>query len=1833
MHNSSKADLGRHRRRRPSRSSAARKRPGNLNTAIGFEALERRVVLSAEHAVQQPTFAPHSSHESAFYDAQPAIAVPVVDHNEAGLARNATRVTIYGSHFDPRKGHNAVVFTGGARGIVVEATSTSLVVKLTRRPKNLGVLSAVITTNGRSSGSAVPVATVVERPRVTKSNAHLADNAQTLVIRGTGFDPTNRTNSVRLSGSAIGTIVKASPSELTVALTNLPNGRGPLKAVVRSFGGKSGPPIMVAKVVARPVITVRSTILPDAATTLKIKGRGFDRIAANNTVCFDNGAEGTVVEASATKLLVVLTARPTGTGPLNAVVTTHGGTSGTARQVATVPPRPAAAPAFNYVVGALFPRRSDGSPNVITASGITYDPGTSTFVATGNQPRGTLDTSLRISTDPITIPGVDRFLNDYYLPQITAKDPSDPRSIDSIFTEYHTELVSLYTRMPRNRAVAAAKAIGYVGLGATKDASTKPYWTAVGTTDDAVYTEISSVANYRPEELWKSYKGQTTVASDFDKEALLENLAAMDTPGSVADPRMWYPVFLSTYEQLTAGDQGYGSSYPGPLLMVQPGDTMNLHMRNRLSIPGLTEQQNQQASLVLSSSYGNNTSHVAGQNSTNMHFHGSHTNPGGFGDNVLARYTSGQDWTTVIELPENHGKGSYWYHPHYHPSVNEQVYGGLTGAMQIGDPLSQIPGLENTPRNLAQLKNLEIGYDPFTGQLVPAALDNLAGLINRMNMVTVNGEFQPTVQPGAGGWQSLTVTNQSNNAYFNIALLHTAPDGTKSHLPLYIYGEDGHQLPQIRRIAGALGQDSIIAPTAYTQADFIQSIPAGKRYDFLVYLPEGKTEMESIQSFTQYDAATGTEKTFSINNMGAYSFTRKNDFPGPDLAYNIDNINGGYPNLSSEATGFGKPYSGPGPMAIFNVAAKTPALSASEQDAFIAATNARIPVQYVTPDTKATDYDNNAVPSVNLFAKAPDGTDVWKPIRDREFNFAIWTLVGPQGERDAATQKALAEYTATTGQTYRNYTELPVSSLQDGWLGYSNPFLINDHVYPNGNLTIAQLGTIEQWEIKDWSNGQPAQYIAHPFHIHINDYQVKAADTELAANRSLEDVTMLNASGYRYFDTTTGQILEQPPLKGVFYPIAEATDPTTVDTLNTFGATSTTIRMLYQDFLGTYVYHCHILVHEDAGMMQAVKVIENTDSSWLIPAELPSAPAAISPLQDRAEQTIGVRLAQNYRPYAIQLSGAAGTTARRAQVGDINHDYVQDILVSAAGSGAVTIVDGRTLLETGQTKVLSSIAPVVSDLAPWAFPEDFSGDGQRDVVTGAFLKHGAAGTVSLHDFQIQAWDSPGGTGNAFTQEFAFKPWESIAHHGVAASPSDEMTGHDHADSSISPVAGLTAQQTSMVVGDFNFDNFNDFALLYKVDDGVRVTILDGAAFTLLYQTGKLEGGYLPATNVLADAVISDAALRDATSLVLTAGFNRFAQGPLDNLLITAQTPAGSTAYTLQLNAGHFIATSEGSSSSHAGHGSTTAFPHDDMVVNLGNPLTPLHLVAIDRLATDQSAAMPVFTSARANGGLLVGDTLYLPQGNGVDGLKPTSDAMENTADQLPIDLRGIDAIDAGDLEGIRQSWLQTTFSASQSRARSNLVNLATIAYTGGLSTPSATSYWAAASLGKQQSIAEFVERFLADPTVAAQTAAHFGGTLAGTPVSVIVRTTFETLYGRQPQPSEILAWTTAVEGGLDKAYLPVAILLNTQQTDAIRVALLSAASQWSNAQWANDANVYGSFSQGLQSSSDRFRQLEQVVLSTPALANWKQAQRRLDAFMRTSTTLLSGTRISNTGFF
>ena len=344
--------------------------------------------------------------------------------------------------------------------------------------------------------------------------------------------------------------------------------------------------------------------------------------------------------------------------------------------------------------------------------------------------------------------------------------------------------------------------------------------------------------------------------------------------------------------------------------------------------------------------------------------HGGHVNPSGFGDNVVARYTSGQNWTTSIDIPKDHGEGSYWYHPHYHPAVNTQLYGGLSGFMQVGDPLSKVPFFKDVPRNLAVLKTMQVETDPVSGDYELAAVNgNFLGLHslapNRASMFTLNGEYMPTVDVAKGGWQSLTLSNQDNNYYMNISIRHKQANGEWLDLPLYIYGEDGHQYPQIRAAThGALGYAQMPGEnaTAYRQSQNLISLPAGKRIDLLFYLPSGEAEIVSSYRF----ASTSGEE-YSINNLR---------FPSNE-----------YADLSSANVLPEDPLSGPGPIARMKVGGEQSIPSFQELDQTITRANRGIKVQKITPDTRPSNYDPQAVPSVNLYKKDQNGVDEWQPIR------------------------------------------------------------------------------------------------------------------------------------------------------------------------------------------------------------------------------------------------------------------------------------------------------------------------------------------------------------------------------------------------------------------------------------------------------------------------------------------------------------------------------------------------------------------------------------------------------------------------------------------------------------------------------------------------------------------------------------------------------------------------------------------------------------------------------------------------------------------------------------
>jgi FtsP/CotA-like multicopper oxidase with cupredoxin domain len=101
-----------------------------------------------------------------------------------------------------------------------------------------------------------------------------------------------------------------------------------------------------------------------------------------------------------------------------------------------------------------------------------------------------------------------------------------------------------------------------------------------------------------------------------------------------------------------------------------------------------------------------------------------------------------------------------------------------------------------------------------------------------------------------------------------------------------------------------------------------------------------------------------------------------------------------------------------------------------------------------------------------------------------------------------------------------------------------NPRLVNERML---------LGTVEEWEMVNLT------YEPHPVHIHVNPFQVIAQNGAPVEEHFYRDTALL------------------PP----------------------FG--SFTLRTRFADFVGLFVWHCHILFHEDNGMMQIAEVVPTED--------------------------------------------------------------------------------------------------------------------------------------------------------------------------------------------------------------------------------------------------------------------------------------------------------------------------------------------------------------------------------------------------------------------------------------------------------------------------------------------------------------------------------------------------------------------------------------------------------------------------------------------------------------
>ena len=101
------------------------------------------------------------------------------------------------------------------------------------------------------------------------------------------------------------------------------------------------------------------------------------------------------------------------------------------------------------------------------------------------------------------------------------------------------------------------------------------------------------------------------------------------------------------------------------------------------------------------------------------------------------------------------------------------------------------------------------------------------------------------------------------------------------------------------------------------------------------------------------------------------------------------------------------------------------------------------------------------------------------------------------------------------------------------------------------------LGNVEEWTITSAA-------ASHPFHIHVNPFEI---------------VKVLDAQG------------NDLSLPGSPDPDYAAMQGTWKDTIFVKKGLRVILRTRYERYIGEYVLHCHILDHEDQGMMQNVRVL------------------------------------------------------------------------------------------------------------------------------------------------------------------------------------------------------------------------------------------------------------------------------------------------------------------------------------------------------------------------------------------------------------------------------------------------------------------------------------------------------------------------------------------------------------------------------------------------------------------------------------------------------------------
>ncbi len=531
-------------------------------------------------------------------------------------------------------------------------------------------------------------------------------------------------------------------------------------------------------------------------------------------------------------------------------------------------------------------------------------------------------------------------------------------------------------------------------------------------------------------------------------------------------------------------------------------------------------------------------------NYTNLHTHGLHVAPGSNvngtqSDNVLVTIKPTESVQYEIQVPMNHPSGTYWYHPHRHGSVAAGVTSGLAGMLIIEDMPGEMPDwISNAKERTIVIQEINIQPPPDCNDLT-VDYNNPP-----VSALTLDDLFS-TVHPQGSfylvnGQYRPVITMRPGQ----VERWRFGNFSADTFIPISIDPVESTSVsrPDLRIIArDGITLDYPEIPARNQGNDEVGAAVHDTAYDRRFRIGSGNRLDVMIK-------APSAEAVFKIQSMGDDANDGNPDIERPVLAYLVvkgEPMDMAFPSAPS-ATSPAEPLPAPrGPGKLFPQTLVGMATAREPQIGY-----------YVCPDNtgKAT-----CTEAWERYGATAGTEDIAPPD-------PLFLVSGPNpGESGGLTEGAGAK---------------------DEALLFSSERI--DHCMA--------INTVEEWTVCNPSAS------THPFHIHTNAFEVIRIN---GVDLGQPDPTDPGRLTIKWLDTVPvpSKRRREPTDLGPWECVDwDKNDPDDVEA----GPPSTipgsvVLRSEIVDFTGFMVQHCHILKHEDTGMMQLIEIYDPEGPGTSIP--------------------------------------------------------------------------------------------------------------------------------------------------------------------------------------------------------------------------------------------------------------------------------------------------------------------------------------------------------------------------------------------------------------------------------------------------------------------------------------------------------------------------------------------------------------------------------------------------------------------------------------------------------